>query len=85
MTDEAWLDDYMEQWRDYGDLTIRAKWTMDGARTLQEAAERFRERADELERLARAGFELDHAVEDDYAILIRPGEESPLRLVEEDE
>ena len=37
----------MEEWRDYGHLIVRAKWTMDGATTLAEAAARFRERADE--------------------------------------
>ena len=81
MTDD-WLHDYMEEWRDHGLVTLRAKWTMDGAKTLAEAATRFRERADELERLASAGFELDRPVEDDWAIVIWPGEESPMRLVD---
>ena len=81
MTDD-WLHDYMEEWRDHGLVTLRAKWTMDGATTLAEAAARFRERADELERLAGAGFELDGPVENDWATMIRPGEESPMRLVE---
>ena len=64
LIDEQWLRDCMEEWRDYGHLIIRAKWTMDGATTLAEAARRFRERAEEL---------------------VRPGEESPMRLCEEDE
>jgi hypothetical protein len=67
-----------EDWR-------RANWTMDGATTLAEVASRFRERAEEFDELARAGFELEHPVDDDYALLVRPGEESPMRLVEEDE
>jgi hypothetical protein len=64
---------------------MRAKWTMDGATTVAEVASRFRERAEQFEELARAGFELEEPVNDDYAFLVRPGEESPMRLVEEDE
>ena len=83
--DESWIDDWMEEWRDWGHCTVRAKWTMDGATTLAEAAARFRERADELDQLARHGFELEQAVQDDYGFLIGPGEESPMRLVEDEE
>ena len=83
--DESWIDDWMEEWRDWGHCTVRAKWMMDGATTLAEAAARFRERADELDQLARRGFELEQAVQDDYGFLIRPGEESPMRLVEDEE
>jgi hypothetical protein len=83
--DEQWLRDCMEEWHDYGHLIVRAKWTMDGATTLAEAARRFRERAEELGQLGRAAFELDQPVNDDYAFIVRPGEESPMRLVEEDE
>src|SRR5438034_1322410 len=75
----------MEEWRDFGYLFIRARWTMDGARTLTDAARRIRDRAETLDHLARAGFELDQPVNDDYAFIVRPGEESPMRLVEEDE
>ena len=67
------------------DALNTVKWTMDGATTLAEAAARFRERADELDELARAGFELEQPVSDDYAFIVRPGEESPMRLVEDDE
>jgi hypothetical protein len=56
---------------------------MDGATTLADAAARCRPRANELEELARAGFELERPVIDDYAFVVRPGEESPMRLVEE--
>ena len=79
-----WLRDCMDEWRDYGHVVLRAKWTMDGATTLAEAARLFRERADELDELARAGFELEQTVQDDYAFIVRPGEESPMRLAEED-
>jgi hypothetical protein len=79
------LRDYMDEWRDFGYLFIRARWTMDGARTLVEAAERFRDRAETLEQLARVGFELDQPAENGFAVAVRPGEESPLRLVEVEE
>jgi hypothetical protein len=44
----------------------------------------FRREAEELERLAAAGFELDQPVDDDYAIVIRPNQISPMRLVEDE-
>jgi hypothetical protein len=75
---------YLEEWRDFGYVFIRARWTMDGARTLIEAAQRFRDRAETLEELARAGFELDHPADNGFAIAVRPGDESPMRLVESD-
>ena len=84
MTEDE-LREYMEEWRDFGYLFIRARWTMDGARTLSEAARCFRGRAEALEQLARAGFELDQPAGNGFAIAVRPGEESPMRLVEEDE
>ena len=82
---DDWLRPYMEEWLDYGHLTLRAKWTMDGATTLAEAAAMFRREAEELERLAASGFELDQPVADDYAIVVRPNESSPMRLVEDEE
>ncbi len=51
---------------------IRAKWLMDGAVTLPEAATRLREFADELDRLHSAGWELRQPVEDDYGYLVPP-------------
>jgi hypothetical protein len=39
----------------------------------------------ELDQLARHGFELDGPVDDDLGLGIRPGEESPMRLVEDEE
>jgi hypothetical protein len=45
---------------------------MDGARTLVEAAARMRQEAEWLEELARAGFELNAPVEDDYGFVGHP-------------
>jgi hypothetical protein len=48
------------------DEIIRAKWTMDGAETLSEAAKMLRDFADHLEELERKGWQLDGPVADDY-------------------
>jgi hypothetical protein len=78
--DEKQLAGYMRQYRETGDVCIRAKWTMDGAQTLAEAAKRVRAFADEIEDLAREGFELGAPVEDDYAFLVRPDDPDPPRF-----
>lgn len=48
------------------DLVIRAKWTLDGAVTLAEAAEKAREFAGYLDGLREQGYVLRGLVEDDY-------------------
>ena len=53
---------------------IRAKWIMDGAKTLTEAAQRLREEADRLEKLQADGWELTTPVEDDYGFIERTTE-----------
>lgn len=45
---------------------IRAKWTIDGAKTLKGAATMSRGFADMLDELADEGYELVGPVEDDY-------------------
>jgi len=49
----------------------RAKWTFDGARTIQEMAFKLRARADLLRELANKGWELREPVHDDHAFLQR--------------
>jgi len=51
---------------------IRAKWTIDGATTLAEAAAKLRERADEYDRLHKEGWTLQEPVSDDYGFLVPP-------------
>lgn len=53
---------------------IRAKWLMDGATTLAEAAGKLRERADQLFWLHQQGWKLEQPVEDDYGLLVRPAD-----------
>lgn len=45
---------------------VRAKWTIDGAKTLEEAAQKSEAFATELRRLAKDGWELTAPVSDDY-------------------
>lgn len=84
IVDEKQLAEYMRQYRETGDVCLRAKWTMDGASTLAEAAKQVRAFAEEIEDLAREGFELRAPVEDDYAFLIRPDDPDPPRPYDDD-
>jgi hypothetical protein len=63
---------------------IRAKWTMDGAATLPEAAAKLREKATEIDALHAEGYRLAWPVDDDYGHLLAPGEDERT-LFEEDE
>jgi hypothetical protein len=67
--DEETLRSYLRQYDEVGDICIRAKWSMDGARTLTEAAHALRQYADDLVALERAGFQLREPIEDDYGFL----------------
>ena len=55
-----------------GEPIIRAKWVMDDAATLPEAAAKLREFAAELDRLHAEGWTLDQPIEDDYGFLVPP-------------
>lgn len=54
------------------DETVRAKWAIDGATTLAEAAAKARAFADELQRLHDEGYVLREPVEDDYGFYYKP-------------
>jgi len=58
------------------DLIIRAKWIMDGARTLDEAITKVEEFADYLRELKQQGWQLIAPIEDDYGFLRRPDQEN---------
>lgn len=51
---------------------VRAKWVMDGATTLEEAAIKLEAAAAELRGLAADGWTLREPIEDDYGWLTRP-------------
>lgn len=55
---------------------VRAKWTIDGAESIEEMAEMMEERAEEIRALEDDGWELDEEVDDDYAFLSRPVDEN---------
>ena len=52
--------------------TIRAKWVMDEATTLAEAAGRLRAFADELDRMHAEGWRLEGPIMDDWGFLVKP-------------
>lgn len=53
------------------DNIIRAKWCMDDAATLKEAAEKVRLFADLIDSLISQGYELTSPVQDDYGFIKR--------------
>lgn len=53
------------------DGVVRAKWTMDGARTLSEAAARLERQAADLRQMEEDGWQLTGPVEDDYGFIRR--------------
>ena len=68
------ISNYLREYHELGEIVLRAKWTMDGATSLEEAATFLRRFADELDALAKAGFHLMQPVEDDYAFAHRGDE-----------
>ena len=54
-----------------GERTIRAKWVIDEAKTLGEAAARVRQFADNLEAMEAEGWQLVDIIYDDYGFATR--------------
>lgn len=77
MTEPIDISDYLREYHHTGEIVLRAKWTMDGAETLAEAAALLRRFADELDALANAGFHLMGPVEDDHGFAHRGDEDAP--------
>lgn len=69
------ISEYLREYREVGEILVRAKWTMVGAESPEEAAIFLRLFADELDALADAGFHLMGPVEDDHGFA-RRGDES---------
>ncbi len=74
------------------EVTWRAKWLADGAKTIEQMAEALEAEAAHLRELAAAGVELADVVEDDYAFLTTTDPEvaakyefEPVDLDEEEE
>ena len=51
---------------------LRAKWAMDGAETLAEAAAMLRAEADRIEQLGKDGWTLEGPIDDDWGFLVPP-------------
>jgi hypothetical protein len=68
--DDGFIDDENEDFEP-DDEIIRAKWTMDKAETLSEAAAMLRGFADHLVGLESEGWQLTRPVEDDYGFIKR--------------
>lgn len=51
---------------------LRAKWIMDEATTLTEAAAKLRAEADRLDQLAKDGWTLEGPIDDDWGFLVPP-------------
>jgi hypothetical protein len=66
--DGAEFDDE-DDWDDPNRSTVRAKWSMDGAMTLTEAAQKLRAFADDLLAMEADGWQLTERVNDDYGFI----------------
>lgn len=51
--------------------TVRAKWTIDGAETLSEAAEQLESKADWLREIQEDGWRLREEIYDDYGFIVK--------------
>ena len=79
-TDEAMRQAVMANWKDAEpgseegpeDETVRAKWTIDGATTLAEAAEKACAFAARLQGLHDQGYVLRQPIDDDYGFYYKP-------------
>jgi hypothetical protein len=70
---------------DCGSVTIRGNRSIEGARTLTDAARMLRDYAHELEHMRASGLELSAPVEADYGIVRLGGASSEDELDEKDE
>jgi hypothetical protein len=68
LDDELFADDE-ESEDDESDDVIRARWVMDGARTLSQAAGKLEALARELRELEESGWQLAGPVENDHGVI----------------
>lgn len=62
-------EQYEVEWDQGKRSNVRAKWTIDGAKTLLEAAELSKHFASYLEQLHKDGWTLDDPIDDDYGFI----------------
>ena len=58
-----------EEWDEEHQMIVRAKWSMNDAKTLSEAAEMLKSFAGYLKKLEKEGWQLESPVCDDYGFL----------------
>lgn len=80
MTKRVDISEYLREYRERGEIVLIARWAMDGAETLAQAAELLRQFAAELDALISAGFHLMGPVEDDFGFAHRAEEGVSERL-----
>jgi hypothetical protein len=66
--DELFADDEESEDEESDDV-IRARWVMDGARTLEQAARKLEAFAQELRELEESGWQLTSPVENDHGVI----------------
>ena len=66
-----------DEWDDANRMIIRAKWTMDSAKTVDECIERLQGFIKYLSELKEEGWELDNPVDDDYGFLRKRSSATP--------
>jgi hypothetical protein len=62
------LDQDVDQLDDMGPVVIQGRWSLDGARSLQDAVEMAKEQVNYFEQLIEMGYELEGIVDDDYGV-----------------
>lgn len=68
-------DNLSEKITEGQEIIVRAKWTIDGATTLKEAAQQSRDFADYLENLEQEGYQFYQPVDSDYGFATPGGVE----------
>jgi len=68
LDDELFADDE-ESDDDGSDDVVRARWVMDGARTLEQAARKLEAFAQELRELEDSGWQLTAPIENDHGVI----------------
>lgn len=62
-------EDYDEDFDDENTITLRCKWTMDGAKTLDEAIDKMYGFIEYLKKLKEDGYEFTQTMDDDWGFL----------------
>lgn len=57
------------------EMLVRAKWSIDGAKTLSEAADKLEALAKELREMEADGLQLDGEIQDDYGSIYTTNKE----------